>query len=91
LSRDTFADEIVEPAASRVFARSAFGYGHVPGARAVEAATFDVMVLHPEFAATRLVPPQPATSKTDAQGRTTLRVARPFKLVFTSFNSSWCL
>jgi len=29
-SRDTFADEIAEPAASRVLARSPFGYGHDP-------------------------------------------------------------
>ena len=29
-SLDTFADEIVEPVASRVFARSPFGYGHEP-------------------------------------------------------------
>src|SRR3954463_1091383 len=31
-SRDTFAEEIIEPAASRVLARSPFGYGHDPDA-----------------------------------------------------------
>jgi hypothetical protein len=88
LSLDPFADEIVESGASRVFARSAFEYGHDPEPPADEAATFVAAVLHPELAATRSVPPQPAISKQQTPSRATLSAARPFELAFTSFNSS---
>ena len=47
-SLETFAEEIVDPVASRVFARSAFEYGHEPEAPVVEAATFVVTVLQPD-------------------------------------------
>ena len=50
-SLDTFADEIVDPVASRVFARSAFEYGHEPEPAVVEAAAFVVTVVQPELAA----------------------------------------
>jgi hypothetical protein len=54
-SRDTFAEEIVEPAASRVFARSPFAYCHEPDAPdAVEAATCAPTVLHPSLTAAAL-------------------------------------
>jgi hypothetical protein len=46
LSVDTFDDEIAESGAIRVFARSAFEYGHDPDATAVEAAPFAVVVVH---------------------------------------------
>jgi hypothetical protein len=62
-SLDTFAEEIVEPAASRVFAMSAFGYGHEPAAPVVGVADgFAVMVRHPAVLA--LVPPLPQAAIT---------------------------
>jgi hypothetical protein len=64
-SLDTFADEIVEPAASRVLAMSPFGYGHDP--RAAGAAA-NVIVFPAEAG---LVAPQPAITKL----ATTSRVA----------------
>jgi hypothetical protein len=39
LSLDTLAEEIVEPAASRVLARSPFGYGHDPDGAAASLKT----------------------------------------------------
>ena len=69
-SLDTFAEEIVDPVASRVFARSAFEYGHEPEPPAVEAAVLVVTVLQPELAAAVPFPPQAATSnRRDEQTR----------------------
>jgi hypothetical protein len=64
---DTFADEIVEPCASRVFAISPFGYGHDPEA---------------DGAAAGLLELQAAITKPTATSRaTTLKWARRLKLV----------
>ena len=89
-SLDTFADEIVESSVARVFARSAFGYGHdsdaaiVVDAAALLGATAPRRP-HPSLLA---LPPQDATSKPPARSRTTLNVRRPIKLFLISFNSS---
>ena len=71
-SLDTSCEEIVEPVASRWFARSAFGYGHELEARAIEAATFVVTVVQPELAPAVPLPPQPATKqpRRDKHGHT---------------------
>jgi hypothetical protein len=53
-SLGTFAEETVEPVASRVLARSPFEYGHDADTPAFEAATLVVTVLQPELA--RAVP-----------------------------------
>src|SRR5262249_44343706 len=69
-SVDTFAFEIVDPVASRVFARSPFEYGHTPEAVAVRlVAACVVTVLHPARAAA-LCPPQAARSKPATTVRT---------------------
>ena len=49
-SLDTFFAEIVEPVASRVFARSSFEYGHDAEALGVEASVSVVIVLQPALA-----------------------------------------
>jgi hypothetical protein len=81
---DTFAEEIVDPVASRVFARSPFEYGHEPEAAVFEAATLVVTVLHPELAVAVLFPPQPTRSAPVATSKTALSVMRPFVLAFIS-------
>jgi len=68
---DTFADDIAEPAASRVFAMSPFGYGHDPDANGAAAGAAGLLLAH--AAVTRLA----ATSRA-----TTLRLVRPVKLIF---------
>lgn len=78
VSLDTFAEVIVEPAASRVFARSAFEYGHEPEVPVVDAATFAVTVLQPALAAAFPLPPQAATSNPAATSTIALSVIRPF-------------
>ena len=60
-SLDTFAEEMVEAAASRVFARSAFEYGHEPEARTLEAATLLVTVRQPALEIAVVLPPQETT------------------------------
>jgi hypothetical protein len=70
--------------ASRVFARSAFEYGHEPEGPAVEAATLVVTVSQPELAAAVPFPPQPATSNPATTIRAALSVTRPLVLVFIS-------
>jgi hypothetical protein len=89
-SLDTFAAEIVDPVASRLFARSAFEYRHEPELPAVEAATFVVTVLQPELAAALPFPPHAATSNPAARRRTALSVMRLFVLVFISAPSEGC-
>jgi hypothetical protein len=86
-SLDTFAEEIVDPVAFRVFARSTFAYDDEPEPAAVEAATCVVTVLQPELAAAAPFPPQAATSKPTATSRAALSVIRPFVLLFISFTS----
>jgi len=74
LSPDTFADVIVEPAASRVFERSPFEYGQDPDANGLGAAalvTVTGVLLHAAVT-------KPAMTSTAA----TL-TRRPVKLVFT--------
>ena len=44
-SLETFAEEIVDPVASRVFARSTFEYGHDPEPAALETAPLVTTVL----------------------------------------------
>jgi hypothetical protein len=83
-SPDTFAEEIVDPAATRVLARSAFEYGHEPDVPAAEAATFVATVVQPALAcAVPLPPPQAATSRPVA----TNRAAPRLDLAFISFSS----
>ncbi|MBV9422518.1 MAG: hypothetical protein JOZ98_06390 [Solirubrobacterales bacterium] len=86
-SLDTFAEEIVDPVASRVFARSAFEYGHEPEKRTAEAATFVVTVLQPELAPAVPFPPQAVPSNPAATSRAARSVMRRFVLVFISFSS----
>jgi hypothetical protein len=86
-SLDTFAEEIAEPVASRVFARSPFEYGHEPAPRAVEAAAFAPTVLQPELAATVRCPPQAATSNPAASSGAALSAMRPFVLALISFGA----
>jgi hypothetical protein len=72
-SLDTFADEIVEPAASRVFAMSPFEYGQDPDANGLGAAalvTVTGVLLH--AAVTKLAVTSTAATLT----------RRPLKLVF---------
>jgi hypothetical protein len=83
-SLDTFAEEIVDPVASRVFARSAFEYGDEPEVPAVGAATFVVTVLQPELAAVVAFLPHAATSNPAATSRAALSVMR-------SLGTSWHL
>jgi hypothetical protein len=86
LSVDTFAEEIVDPRASRVLLRSAFGYGHDPDAASVVAAAVFVAValfLRPQPAVV-VLPPQAATSTPAAMSRTRLSAARLLKLVLIS-------
>ena len=61
-SFETFADEIVESGATRVFARSALEYGHDPELPAVLVAGLAVIVLHAGPAATTVVLPHAAIS-----------------------------
>jgi len=76
-SFDTFAEEIVDPASSRVFARSSFAYGHEPAAPVVEPAAVVVTVLQPELADVVPLPPQAATSNPTAISRTASNLTRP--------------
>jgi hypothetical protein len=82
-SADTFAEEIVDPVASRVFARSPFEYGHDPEACAVDAAALVLIVLHPALAAVLLLPPQAATSNPATTSSAARRVMRVFRFVCT--------
>jgi hypothetical protein len=77
-SLETFAEEIVDPAAFRVLARSAFEYGHEPEARALEAATLVVTVWQPDLAPAVPFPPQAATNNPAAISRTAPSVMRQF-------------
>jgi hypothetical protein len=86
-SLDTFTEEIIDPVASRVFARSTFAYDCDPEPAAVEAATCVVTVLQPELAAAVPCPPQAATSKPTATSRAALSVMRPVGPVFISSTS----
>ena len=74
-SLDTFAEVIVEPAATRVFARSPFGYGHDPDANGLGAAALvtvtGALLLH--AASTKLA----VTSRA-----ATLRRVRPVEFIF---------
>jgi hypothetical protein len=81
VSRDTFAEEIVDPLATRVFARSAFEYGHDPEAPPVEAVVLVVTVVQPDVAAAVPVPPQAATSNPAATSRAAMSVMRHWKLI----------
>jgi hypothetical protein len=84
LSLDTFAEEIVEPVATRVFARSPFAYGHEAEYPDAEAATWVAMVRQPELAAALLVallPPHAATSDPAAISRAAMSVMRPRELI----------
>jgi hypothetical protein len=79
-SSATFADEIVEPAASRVFARSAFEYSHEPGA------ALAARLVVPALCVTRqpsvgVLAPQAATSDPAAVTSSRLSVARVRKSV----------
>jgi hypothetical protein len=71
-SLETFLDEIVDPVAFRVFARSRFAYGHEPAAPEDAPAAFPVTVLQPALAAAAAVPfpPQAATSNPAVTTRT---------------------
>ncbi len=60
VSLDTFAEETVEPVASRVFARSTFEYGHEPDAPVLEPVTVPRIVVQPELALP--LPPHAASS-----------------------------
>jgi spore germination cell wall hydrolase CwlJ-like protein len=82
LSLDTFAEEIVEPVASRVFARLPFEYGHDPAVPALAAAAFAVTVWQPELAAAVFFPPQPATSNPAATSRAAVSVRRLMSKAF---------
>lgn len=73
MSLATFADEIVEPRASRVFARSALEYGQEPRLPVLDTAVFTVSVLQTGRTAAGLLPPQAAISKLHT-------TARPSKL-----------
>jgi hypothetical protein len=75
-SLDTFADEIPEPTASRVFARSAFEYSHAPDAPALEAAAVVLMVSQPELATAVRLAPQAASSAPAATTTTALTMER---------------
>jgi hypothetical protein len=86
-SLDTSADEIVDPVAFRVFARSVFEYDHEPEPGAGEAAALAATVVQPDPAVVVPFPPQPATSRPAATITTALWVMRPFMLSFTSFTS----
>jgi hypothetical protein len=73
-SLDTFADDIAEPAASRVFAMSPFGYGHDPDAIGLVAAGLvtvaGVLVLHA------------ASAKLAVTSRAATRKWRPAESIF---------
>jgi len=88
-SLDTFAEEIVDPMATRVFARSPFAYGQEPDASVVDATTLVLMVLHPALAATGvlpgLLPPQAATSNPAATSSTARSDVRRFVLGCIAF------
>ena len=86
-SLDTFADEIVEPVAFRVFARSVFEYDHKPELGAGEGATFVATVVQPDLAVVVRFPPQAATRTPAATITTAPWVMRPFMLSFTLFTS----
>jgi hypothetical protein len=89
------AAEIVDPVASRVFARSSFEYGHDMEALAAEAAVFMVTVLQPAAAAAApvpvpvlfSVPPQAVTSNAAATTRAAASTMRPYVRVFISVTS----
>jgi hypothetical protein len=84
---DTSPEEIVDPVASRVFARSPFEYGHDPATPAFEAATLVVTVLQPELALAVRCPPQAAINKPTATSRTGPSVMRRVLLVFIMCSS----
>jgi hypothetical protein len=71
------AEEINDPGVSRVFARSAFEYGHEPEAPAADAdALVVVTVLQARLACAVPLPPQASISNPAAIRRTTLSVMR---------------
>lgn len=88
----TFADEIVEPGARRLFARSAFAYGQDPDAAiavaVTVAASLPVTAVRRPHPSVEALPPHAATSKPPATSKTTMSAARLVRLVFTSFHSS---
>jgi hypothetical protein len=75
-SLDTLAEEILDRVASRVFARSAFEYGHEPDVLAAEAAACVVTVLQPELAPAVLCPPQAEIANPAVTARTASLIAR---------------
>jgi hypothetical protein len=80
---DTFAAEIVEPTASRVLARSAFGSDHDPDPDAVTGVAEFVaatLVLRPQPEVV-LAPPHAPTSKPAPTSTTTLRMAPRLLLI----------
>jgi hypothetical protein len=81
-SPETFAEEIVESVARRVFARSAFGYGQEPELFAAETPTFVARVSQMGRVFVLPVPPHDAMSNPEATIGTTPRRRRP--LVVTS-------
>jgi hypothetical protein len=87
VSLDTFAAEIVDRVASRVFARSPFEYGHEAESPLLDAGTFVWTVLQPARAAAVLLPPQATSSDAAATSRTVLSVMRLFVLALISFSS----
>ncbi len=67
----TFADEIVDPCASRVFTRFAFGYGQDPVAPVVDTGVVIVCVLQATRAVACLPAPHAETSTLAAASRAT--------------------
>jgi hypothetical protein len=84
-SLDTFAEEIADPGASRVFARSPFAYGHDPDATFADTFVALLVRRQPVVAA---LPPQAATSDPATVTSNTLRVARVRKVGFISPDST---
>jgi hypothetical protein len=76
-SLETFAEEIVDPVASRVFARSTFEYGHDPEPAVLEADAFVATVLQAGLACAVPFPPQDASTNPAATSRTALSAMRP--------------
>jgi hypothetical protein len=84
----TFADVIVDPSACRVFARSAFAYGHDPEAAVAGEAELLAVAwrrLHPSV---RVLPPHAATSKPLATITPRVSAADLLELVLISSSSS---
>jgi hypothetical protein len=83
---DTFVDEIAEPRATRVFAKSPFEYGHDPDA------AFTAILVVAALLVTRqptlvVLAPHAATSDPAADSMSTLSVARVRRVGFISFTS----